>query len=184
MRKVTGLAWGAKVSPTFRTNVAALCRRVCIEDPSWLMACMAFETGEAFSSTVRNGAGSGAVGLIQFMPSTAAALGTSIEDLATQTPEAQLTFVELYFKPWAGRLHGLGDVYGAILWPGMIGKPDTAVIFEKDDPKRPKLYLQNKGLDLNADGHITKAEIVTKVQGKLVRGMQPPFVFAGGVAMV
>lgn len=171
------LAWGAKVSPEFRNRVQGICRRVVISDPSWLMACMAFETGETFSPTVRNSAGSGAIGLIQFMPGTAAALGTSIEQLAAMSAEGQLVEVEAYFKPWSGRLKSLGDVYGAILWPGMIGKPDSSVIFEKDDPARPKLYLQNKGLDANADGHITKAEIVAKVLAKLGRGVHPPFVF-------
>lgn len=170
------LAWGAKVSPTFAKMVVAMCNRVAIADPSWLMACMAFETGETFSASIRNAAGSGAVGLIQFMPSTAATFGVTVEQMAAMTAEAQLQYVEAYFRPWAGRLRSLGDVYGAILWPGMIGKPDDAVIFDREDPKRPKLYLQNKGLDANKDGDITKVEIVVKVQAKLTRGLQAPFV--------
>lgn len=171
------LAWGAKVSPTFRTTVVAVCRRVVIEDPSWLMACMAFETGETFSPSIRNGAGSGAVGLIQFMPSTAAALGYTVEELVNMTAESQIYVVEAYFKSWAGRLHSLGDVYGAILWPGMIGKADNWVVFDSADTKHPKRYIQNKGLDFNRDGKITKAEVVAKVKAKLDRGLQPPFVF-------
>jgi len=171
------LAWGARVSPAFRGLVIGMCRRLVIEDPSWLLACMAFETGETFDPKIRNAAGSGAIGLIQFMPPTAAALGTSTEQLAKMSPEEQLYMVEAHFKSWAGRLRSLGDVYGAILWPGMIGKPDTAVIFDREDAKRPKLYLQNKGLDANKDGDITKAEIVAKVQAKLTRGLQPPNVF-------
>ena len=176
------LAWGARVSPLFRSTVVGMCRRLFIADPSWLMACMAFETGETFSPSVRNAAGSGAVGLIQFMPATATALGTSTEALAAMTAEGQLLCVEAFFKPWAGRLAGLGDVYGAILWPGMIGKPADAVIFDAADPAHPKLYLQNKGLDLNHDGKITKAEIITQVQRKLGRGLQLPYVFVDGAA--
>lgn len=172
------LAWGAKVSDGFRTKVSQICQYLSVDDPSWLMACIAFETGETFSPSVRNAAGSGAVGLIQFMPGTAAALGTDTEALVKMSPELQLSYVQLYFQQQRGRLHSLGDVYGAILWPGMIGKPDDAVIFEKADPNRPKLYLQNKGLDANQDGHIIKSEIVAKVQAKLTRGLQPPFVFS------
>ena len=41
-----------------------------------LMAVMSFETGGTFNPGIRNAAGSGATGLIQFMPSTAAGLGT------------------------------------------------------------------------------------------------------------
>lgn len=170
------LAWGAKMAPAFRVRLIEVCARLHIQ-PNFLAACIAFETGETFSPTIRNAAGSGAIGLIQFMPSTAAALGTTIEQLAAMSAEGQLMEVEAYFKPWAGRLNSLGDVYGAILWPGMIGKPNGAVIFAKDDPARPKLYLQNKGLDTDKDGHITKAEIVTKVQGKLERGLLAPFAF-------
>ena len=38
------------------------------------MAVMSFETGGTFDPGIRNAAGSGATGLIQFMPSTAAGL--------------------------------------------------------------------------------------------------------------
>lgn len=167
------LAWGARVSPEFADAVIAMCARLEIDNPSWMMACMAFETGEKFTPDVRNASGSGAVGLIQFMPQTAASLGTSIGALAALTAVQQLSFVEQYFEPWAGRLHSLGDVYGAILWPGMIGRPDYFVIFDANDPNHPKLYLENKGLDLNHDGLITKAEIVSRVQTELDRGLLP-----------
>lgn len=168
------LAWGGRVSPLFRSLTCGMARRIAIADPNWLMACMAFETGETFSPGIRNAAGSGAVGLIQFMPSTAASLGTSIEALAAMSAEAQLQMVEAYFKSWTGRLKSLGDVYGAILWPGMIGKPDTAVVFDQADSAHPKLYVQNKGLDLDKNGKITKAEIVARVQKELDRGLQSP----------
>lgn len=165
------LAWGSKVSPYFSQEVISMCARLEIPNPSWMMACMAFETGHRFTADVKNAAGSGAVGLIQFMPSTAAALGTTVETLSAMTAEDQLYWVEKYFHPWRGMLKSLGDVYGVILWPGMIGKPDDAVIFDESDPNHPKLYVQNKGLDLNKDGKITKAEIVARVQQEYDRGM-------------
>lgn len=171
------LAWGAKVSPAFRARVVQIGQRVPVPDPSWLMACMAFETGETFSPSVMNGAGSGAVGLIQFMPSTLAALKSSTEEAAAMSAVDQLALVEAYFLPWRGRLKSLGDVYGAILWPGMIGKPDNAVIFRKNDPARPKLYLQNKGLDADKDGDIEKCEIVAKVKAMLDKGLLPQNAF-------
>lgn len=167
------LAWGAKVSPDFSRAAMQACGRLGISEPSWLMACMAFETGETFSPSIRNAAGSGAVGLIQFMPSTAAALGTTVEDLASMPAVTQLVYVEQYFSPWKNRLRSLGDVYGAILWPGMIGQKESTVIFRADDPARPKLYLQNKGLDLNHDGLITRAEIVARVQREFDVGLYP-----------
>jgi len=151
------IAWGSRVSPEFRSYVRAVSARLGI-NPDWLMACMAFETGRTFSPTIRNAAGSCAIGLIQFMPSTAAALGTSVEALAAMSPVQQLVIVESYFRPNKGRLHSLSDVYMAILWPGGIGKADEFALFIESDKQHPKRYIQNRGLDWNDDGVITKAE--------------------------
>ena len=59
------LAWGARVSTAFAQAVFGICREFGWgpQHASWLMACMAFETGATFSPAVRNGAGSGAVGV-------------------------------------------------------------------------------------------------------------------------
>lgn len=164
------LAWGARVSAAFRTRVIDMSRRLGA-DPSNVMACMAFETGETFSPSVRNAAGSGATGLIQFMPKTAANLGTSTAALAAMTAVDQLVYVEKYFQPFRGRLKNLGDVYGAILWPAMIGQADDYVLFDANDAKRPKLYLQNRGLDVDKNGKVTRLEVCAKVRGKLDRGL-------------
>lgn len=164
------LAWGAKVSPAFRQRV----REIAFDlhtDPNWLMACMAFETGRTFSASVKNAAGSGAVGLIQFMPQTAAALGTTTAKLAAMTAEGQLDFVARYFAPWRGRLKNIGDVYSVIFWPAAVGKPDTTVLFDRS--KKPVTYLQNRGLDGNHDGEITRAEIAARVVTILGEGQLP-----------
>lgn len=166
------LCWGARVSPAFRAGVRRIGLRLEI-NPDFLMACMAFETGRTFDPAIRNAAGSGAVGLIQFMPSTAAALGTSTEALAAMTAPQQLMFVEAYFKPWAGRLRTLSDVYMAILWPGAIGKPEGFVLFDQADKAHPKLYLQNAGLDFDHDGKITKAEAAAGPARQLDAGLRP-----------
>jgi peptidoglycan hydrolase-like protein with peptidoglycan-binding domain len=169
------LAWGAKVSADFRAAVFELCERLGLV-PDYLMACMAWESGETFSPRIRNGAGSGAVGLIQFMPATARALGTTADALATMTAEQQLVYVERYFKPYAGRLRTLSDHYMAILWPAAIGKPERAQLW--DAATRPTTYRQNSGLDINRDRVITKAEAAAKVAAKLERGRQPGALWA------
>lgn len=172
------LAWGARVSADFRARVIRLALQHNA-DPSDFMACMAFESGETFRADVRNGAGSGAVGLIQFMPSTAAALGTTTTALALMTPEAQLDYVQRYFKPWVGRLKTLGDIYGAILWPSMIGRADSYVLFDRADPDHPKRYVQNRGLDFNKDGKITRGEACAAVVAKKAKGQRPGLVWEG-----
>lgn len=158
------MAWGAKVSPVFRDRVRWICTELDMR-PDWLMACMAFETGETFRPDVKNGAGSGATGLIQFMPTTARQMGTSTAELARMTVEDQLRWVYRYFKPFSGRLRSLEDTYMAILLPSFIGKPDDAALFSDG-----LAYRQNSGLDADKDGKVTKAEAAAKVRAKLERG--------------
>jgi hypothetical protein len=165
------LAWGAKVEQDFRDKVFAICKALAI-NPQFLMACMAFESAETFNAAVKNAAGSGAVGLIQFMPQTAHMLGTSTEELVSKTNVQQLDDVENYFKPSAGKIVSLSDMYMAILWPAAIGKPDDWVLFDQNDTNHPALYIQNKGLDFNKDGKITKIEASYGVLKKLEIGLR------------
>jgi len=170
------LAWGNRVSAVFREVVFDTSDQLGV-DPNHLMACMAFESAETFRPDIRNAAGSGATGLIQFMPSTAKGLGTTTDALAAMSAEEQLQYVRLYFKPYAGRLKTLADVYMAILWPAGIGKPENWVLWDKEN--RPTTYRQNAGLDVNKDGSITKAEAAAKVKAALDRGMRPENLWRG-----
>jgi hypothetical protein len=171
---VRPLAWGAKVSPTFRERVIWLAEDLDIgaepgkPEPNWLMTCMAWESGRSFRSDVKNMAGSGATGLIQFMPSTARGLGTTTDKLATLTPEDQLNWVWKYFRPYDGRLRSLADVYMAILWPAAVGKPESHALFTGGIA-----YRQNAGLDVDKDGRVTKREAAAKVAALLPEGLKP-----------
>lgn len=165
----TPLAWGAKVSPAFRDKVRLISARLGI-DPSDLMTCMAWESGRSFSPSKKNMAGSGATGLIQFMPATARDLGTSTAALAMMTAEQQLDWVEKYFQPFKGKLHNLADLYMAILWPKAVGKPLEYVLWDKDT--RPTTYRQNAGLDLDRDGEVTKAECSAKLFAMKAEGLR------------
>lgn len=162
-----GLAWGAKVSPTFRERVRWIAEDLEL-DADDLMACMAWESGRSFRPDVKNMAGSGATGLIQFMPATARGLGTSVEALAAMTAEDQLNFVWKYFAPFKGRLKSLADVYMAILWPKAVGKSDDYAVFTGG-----VAYRQNAGLDTDKDGKVTKREAARKVMGLLEEGLRP-----------
>lgn len=150
---MTQLAWGKRVSEQFRARVMQICAALnwSEQHANWLMACMAFESGESFKPDVKNAAGSGATGLIQFMPSTARGLGTSIMALELMTSEKQLDYVEKYFKPYARRINSLSDMYMAILLPKYVGAGEDAILFSDG-----VAYRQNAGLDANRDGKITK----------------------------
>ncbi len=86
----------------------------------WLVDVMAFETGGTFSPYVPNAGGSGAVGLIQFMPDTAKNLGTSSSALQGMNRVQQLVYVEKYFKAGiaeVGKFKRMDDVFSYI-WGG------------------------------------------------------------------
>lgn len=162
------LAWGAKVSPEFRARVLHMAARLGC-DPSWLMAIMSFETGRTFSPAARN-AQSGATGLIQFMPATARELNTSVEALAAMTAVEQLDYVERYFQRYAATTAAtLASWYMAVLWPAARDDPDDAVLFETPSAA----YTQNRDLDINNDGRVTKAEAASFVARHLAEGLQP-----------
>jgi hypothetical protein len=170
----SGLAWGAKVSADFRDKVRWIAEDLDIgpaprkPEPNWLMACMAWETGRSFRPDVKNLAGSGATGLIQFMPSTARGLGTTVEALARKTAEHQLNEVWKYFEPFKGRLRSLSDTYMTILWPKGVGEPEDYALFTGG-----VAYRQNAGLDINKDGKVTKGEASAKVAAMLLEGLRP-----------
>lgn len=163
-------AWGKRVSRGFVELVIDIAAELETQ-ADWLMTCMAFESGQSFRPDIKNMAGSGATGLIQFMPATAKALGTSTDALAAMTAEQQLAYVRKYFAPFKGRLDTLEDVYMAILWPAAVGKPEDYVLFDRR--KMPTTYRQNSGLDLNRDGTVTKWEATAKVRSMYYRGIDP-----------
>ena len=102
------VAWGKKVAAAFKRRVIEIAAEFGI-DPNYLMAAMAFESARTFSPRIENPY-SGAVGLIQFMPSMARGLGTSTAALKRMTALAQLDYVRRYFLPYKGRLKDLNDL--------------------------------------------------------------------------
>lgn len=161
------VAWGKQLSPDFRRKAVTVAHRLGL-DPSTLMAVIAFETGRRFHPATINRR-SGATGLIQFMPKTAEALGTSTRALAAMSAVRQLDFVEKYLKPYAGKMGDLPSAYMAVLWPVAVRKPLSHVLFAAPTAA----YEQNRGLDADKDGKVTKAEAAAKVQRMLVEGMRP-----------
>ncbi len=149
--------------------VIAAAKRLSI-DPDWLFTVISFETGGTFSPTVRNKAGSGAFGLIQFMPSTAKALlKTSTNDEAVQKGLA-MSFTEQLNKMVVPYLSGpplksLEDVYLKIFYPAAMGKANDYVVGRLSDGGfSAKVYTQNKGFDREGKGYITRADITRKIR--------------------
>jgi len=153
----------------FVTKVREVSQMLRIE-PNWLMLTMRIETAGTFSAAIQN-ARSRATGLIQFMPSTAKGLGTTIEALAQLSEVEQLDWVYKYLKPYSGRMKDFSDVYLAVFFPAAIGKLDNWTLQTKNLPAE-KVASWNPLYDINKDGVIQKCEIKQKLRAFLPKGCE------------
>lgn len=106
-------------------EIVALAAKLEMPDAGWLANLMNFETGGTFDPSTKNALGSGATGLIQFMPSTARSLGTTTTALAKMTAKEQMVYVEKYlmqFKKNSKSYSQPTDVYMAVFYPWAMGK--------------------------------------------------------------
>lgn len=97
-----------------------------------------------------------AVGLIQFIESTAKRLGTSTNELLQMSRSQQMQYVVKYyqnsFKAY-GRPKNAGELYLHTFYP-------AALKMSLNTPLPSHVYKVNKGVDINKDGQLTKADII------------------------
>ena len=81
---------------------------------------------------------SGATGLIQFLPSTAKALGTDTCELKYMNVSQQLDYVDKYLtiQLQGKKIRNFTDLYLTIFRPSAIGQHDEYIISEKYDKKK------------------------------------------------
>lgn len=175
MRHVRGLE---KLALDEIDALELVARRLDIR-PEWLAAVISFETGGSFDPAQKNHWAvadaakrgvpySGAIGLIQFMPSTARMLGTTSEALAGMSFKQQLVFVEKYLSSGKGRMKSLDDVYLQVFYPAAIGRADNYVVGRRGSSGFDgRVYDQNAGFDRDKDGEVTKAEICATIRAVL-----------------
>jgi hypothetical protein len=175
------MAWGKKLSlpaRKFITQMNADFNGGSCTPSDWT-SCMAFETGETFSPSVKNPHSTG-TGLIQFMEYTCEWLSdkwgqkVTTAMLSRMSVEEQLKWVWKYFHTMIasrGKPKDIGDIYMLIYWPAAAGKPSNTPLHSKGT----SAYAVNKGLDVDRNGVITKAEAESLVRAKLAKGMTQPF---------
>ncbi len=137
-----------------------------------LAGVMGLESG--FRADIVNPSG-GATGILQFIPSTARRLGTTVEALRKMNATAQLKYVEAFFRGTPRLTQGsrAGDYYIATFMPAFIGLPDVVPIAVKGDP----IYDQNAGLDVTKDGVLTVGDVRARLENELARAAKlPPLV--------
>jgi hypothetical protein len=165
----------------FRSALAEMALGLGLE-PSFIAACMAIETGRTYSPSIRNPF-TGATGLIQFMPATARALDTTVDELARMSATKQLEYVRRFFRPHVGRIRpGVpGDYYLAVFYPAYVGRDVSTVIFSAGETG----YAQNVGLDRNGDGVITVGDVVQTVNNVVADAQtRPPIEVSVGASVL
>ena len=151
--------------------------------PNDLMSVFAVETRGTFDPSIRaNGSTNGAVGLIQFteiavtdMNKRRAAQGLepiSKDELAEMSFTEQIDHARDYLRDTFATRGvegpvGREELYLAVFAPAAIDNADHDAIYSKSQSN----YNSNKSLDTNNDGHITRAEIVNRVNEWYDRGM-------------
>jgi hypothetical protein len=130
-------------------------------NPNWLMGVMYFESARTFSPSIQNSV-TGATGLIQFMPSTAKGLGTTIDELRKMSAVKQLDYVYKYYnQSWIRpKLLKYVDLYLATLFPVALGKDDSFVL-QTSKLSANLITNQNPIFDKNGnnDGKTTVGEV-------------------------
>ncbi|TAE50272.1 MAG: hypothetical protein EAZ89_12405 [Bacteroidetes bacterium] len=129
--------------------------------PEWLMSVMYSES--KFDASVINLKGSGATGLIQFMPATASDMNVSLERLRRMNHLQQLEYVYLYLqqvKDRYGNFSTLTDLYLGILFPRAMNQDYCFTLYAKPSVA----YEQNAGLDENKDGRVTVSDVDKRMQ--------------------
>jgi len=161
------------VATDFEARVAAIAVRHRMA-PRDLLAVMRFESGlrpDAVNPTTH------AVGLIQFLPGTAADLlglphepgreARAVEAFGAMSADEQLDFVDAYLDRVLGG-HGaesLRDAYMAVLYPAAVGQGAGFVLGRADGASAfdRAVYRQNAGLDVDRDGVLTAGEAAARV---------------------
>ncbi|QQS29739.1 MAG: transglycosylase SLT domain-containing protein [Sphingobacteriales bacterium] len=139
----------------FETKVREVSSKLNIP-PEWLMSVIHSES--RFDASVSNYKGSGATGLIQFMPGTAKEFGISVSQLKNLSHVEQMNFVYKYLSAKQakyGSFETLTDLYIAILYPKALAEDFCYSLYAKPSIS----YEMNSGLDQNNDGNVTIQDI-------------------------
>lgn len=145
-------------------KIVEVSNRLDIPDPGWLANLINFETGGTFSPSVRNPTSS-ATGLIQFMASTAAGMGTSTTALASMSAVNQMEWVERYLRQWQSRgFSNPTDLYMAVFYPAAMGNPDypfpSNVVAANNGISTPREYAEKANRNARLDTGMRGVEIL------------------------
>jgi len=146
---------------TFAAMLASVCADLNI-DPEGLLYVMLKESGLNPAAVNK---GSQATGLIQFMPSTAQGLGTTVGALAGMTGTDQLVYVQKYLQNVQNTygpdcMPDVTSIYLAIFYPRALAEGmDFVLGSEVSDNYAAEVAKANPGFDIGSKGFITKGDM-------------------------
>jgi len=144
-----------EMGPEFQSKLIQICQELGI-DPNYMAAAMMSESG--LNPTAKNPVGSGAFGLIQWIPSEAKKVGTTGPALLQMSAVEQLDYVKKSFdllvaNGVVGRIgksgDPLSDTYMCIAAPEYVGQNPNTVVFTAPAAGGPN---QNQTPPLYPDG--------------------------------
>ena len=139
--------------------------------PMWLVAVWDNESGlnpKAGPNSI------GAVGLNQMLPSTLAGLNSSASAYHDGSVNYQIQIMKDFYKPIKGKIKRAGDLYLFNFLPAAVIENVSAgfVLGASGDTSKyhgmskDLIYNQNKSLDYNHDGQITRQDFWDGFEGK------------------
>lgn len=155
----------SKFTKEDRKKIREICKKQGIKT-KWLYKIFKIESGgnptavnkNAYKKGILIRKGSGATGLIGFLPSTANYLGTDTSTLKKMTVLQQLHYVDKYLTKIKNKYkirNGL-DLYFSIFRPEAIGKPDDFIVGHKNSN-----VTKGNPVFMNKDSTITVKDVKT-----------------------
>lgn len=185
-----GLRKRITAEPSFARAIVDLSSSMGLE-PNNLLGVMSSESGIDPQAVNPQG---GATGLIQFMPATAKALGTTVEALRQMTGVEQLEYVRRFFLPHQGRIRKdePGDYYMAVFLPAYLEAPRDTQLGVKDSTEilprtgftRGKVYAQNAVFDRTKRGFFTVGDVMAKNESRVAQARTKPPLEVADVPLV
>jgi hypothetical protein len=135
-------------------------------NPNWLMYIFDSESGVKPNAVNPNG---GATGLIQFMPSTAIALGTTTERLKQMTATEQLYFVMKYYLRYANKISSIEQLYLINFYPYALNQTNNYIIGSEKgmDYARKIVQVNPRTQPDKTKNTVTKQEYLQGVKNRI-----------------
>jgi len=117
---------------------------------------------ESKGSTTITNPNSKAIGIIQWLPSTAKHYGTTTKEIKEMSLRGQLYLARLYFKDTLPKHKSYRNLQLALLCPKAVGKSDYYVVADSTTKYGKKVLQYYSKHDINNDNVITVEELLYK----------------------